>query len=300
MSAPNAEFIAQVAEVVRAERTAKVESLGRQATLWLAAVPLWTASAATAAGFPAPSVLDFVRRARDAGWCETRGSLRDQGVSELRFWMPDEHRRAILDLLIMRDGEERVVAEVKRIAERVPGQSKLTRKVGEDDIVLPGALRYWAGLLLAPEPDQALVEQARKAVEAQDLSGAQELVSAGAALAALLAGTLELAVDRARRLLSLGMRRRQDGAALERYLDRLELSDAVTRLLRSADQTRSADPWALHLRGVGGVGKTMLIRYLASGRYAADRDLPAIAIARVDFDHMSPDYPVRRPVQAPA
>ena len=42
----------------------------------------------------------------------------------------------------------------------------------------------------------------------------------------------------------------------------------------------------------------MLIRYLASGRYAAERDRPAIAIARVDFDHMSPDYPVRRPVSS--
>ena len=103
---------------------------------------------------------------------------------------------------------------------------------------------------------------------------------------------MELAVDRSRRLLSLGTRRRQDGRALQRYLDRPELSGAVDRLLRS--DTRQ---WALHLRGVGGVGKTMLIRYLASGRYAAKRDRPAIPIARVDFDHMSPDYPVRKPVQ---
>ena len=41
----------------------------------------------------------------------------------------------------------------------------------------------------------------------------------------------------------------------------------------------------------------MLIRYLASGRYAAERGLPPIPVARADFDHISPDYPVRRPVQ---
>jgi hypothetical protein len=299
MTAPSAEFAAQVEGAVQAERAARIESLGRDATLWLAAAPLWTLSAAKAAQFPAADILDFVKRARDAGWCQTRGSLRDEGAGELRFWMPNEVRRTVLGSMIRQRGGNPVIDDSLAVAFRVAGLSDETGSARRSHIDLPRALRDWAGLLwdgsgLLHEQDmaQALVDWTRGAVEDGDLSGAQDLVSAGEALAALLGGITELAVDRARRLLSLGTRRRQDGRALTRYLDRPELSGAVDRLLRP-----ETEQWALHLRGVGGVGKTMLIRYLASGRYAADRDRPAIPIARVDFDHMNPDYPVRKPVQ---
>jgi len=290
MTAPNAELAAQVAEAIQAERAARIDSLGPEATLWLAAVPLWTMSAATAASFPAPDILDFVKRARDLGWCETRGSLRGEGTGELLFWMPDEHRRAVLDVLRLRLRlERRLLSWAERIAKRV---AMLWLEASTVEATVPPALRDWAELVRSGAFDLALVDRTRLAVEAGNLSGAQDLVSAGEALAAMLGGAMELAVDRARRLLSLGTRRRQDGRALQRYLDRPELSGAVDRLLR-----RDTRQWALHLRGVGGVGKTMLIRYLASGRYAADGDRPAIPIARVDFDHMNPDYPVRKPVQ---
>ncbi len=56
-------------------------------------------------------------------------------------------------------------------------------------------------------------------------------------------------------------------------------------------------PWALHLLGPGGIGKTMLMRYLASDLFAEENAMPPFAVARVDFDHISPDYPVDRPVQ---
>ena len=44
-------------------------------------------------------------------------------------------------------------------------------------------------------------------------------------------------------------------------------------------------------------GKTMLIRYLASGRYAAEQGPARIPIARVDFDHIEPGLPGPPPVQ---
>jgi len=293
VSAPNAEFPALVAEAVQAERAAAMEDLGRDATLWLAAVPLWTRGAAEAARFPAPSVIEFVKRARDVGWCETRGSLRGQRAANLRFWMPNAVRRDVVDLLSRLEGAEPLVREATKIAELITSLGRATGTGDErDEIALPGTLLGWAGLMMAEAPDLALVDRVRQAVQARDLSGAQHLVAAGDALAALLAGTAELAADRARRLLNLGTRQRQDGRALEYYLDRPELSGAVTRLLQPGDAN-----WALHLRGAGGSGKTMLIRYLASGRYAAERGMAAIPIARADFDHMSPDYPVRRPVQ---
>ncbi|MBO0805910.1 MAG: ATP-binding protein, partial [Nocardiopsaceae bacterium] len=170
--------------------------------------------------------------------------------------------------------------------------ARILRIRPDSETAVPGALRAWAELAVEESPERSLVERVRDAVEARDLGRAQDLVAAGEALAVLIAGPMELAVDRARRLLSLGTRRARDDRDLERYLDRPELSGAVDRLLAP-----DSGSWALHLRGVGGVGKTMLVRYLASGRYAADRGLPPLGIARVDFDYMTPDYPARRPVE---
>lgn len=282
-------LIASAEAEVRAERELIAEELGHDAVLWLALVPLWTKSAAEEAGFPVASLIEFIHHARKVGWCETRGSLRDGGAPNLRFWMPDNLRRDVLESQRRRSRE--VATE---IASRIiHGGFQPQKSDPRDEPVIPGALQSWAGLLTSgAAADRQLVESVSQAVDMRDLGRAQELIAAGEALAALLTDTMALAVDRARRLLSLGRRRRMDAADLEHYLDRPELSGAVDRLL-----TRDTDQWALHLRGVGGVGKTMLIKYLASDRYAVDRKQDPIPVARVDFDYMSPDYPVRRPVQ---
>lgn len=52
-------------------------------------------------------------------------------------------------------------------------------------------------------------------------------------------------------------------------------------------------PWALHLVGVGGAGKTNIIRRLVH-HIAPSRGL---TVARVDFDYLSPHYPGRDPGQ---
>jgi hypothetical protein len=294
---------ALVEETLRGRRIATAQELGMTATLWLAAAPVWTRSAAEAAGFPVESVPDFVRRAGEAGWCETRGSARGQGSRELRFWMPDAVRREVIGAVISQVGYESAAELVTRIAIDLAPRVRLPGAL--PGIQSPGSLRAWtdlaghaspgerAGRLNVTSAADRLVEQARNAVEAGDIVLAQDLADAGEAVAAIFGGTAEQALSRARRLLALGLQRRQDERALSRYLDRPELSDAVGRLL----QPEPEHPWALHLRGVGGVGKTMLIRYLASGRYARDRGIAPIPVARADFDHLSPDYPVRRPVQ---
>jgi len=279
-----AELLARLDDAVRAERAAVLDRLGVRPALWLAVAPLWTRTIAEAAGFPVPSVGQFVGQARAAGWCESRGSLVDGVTSELRFWMPDEARRVVIDLLTGRESARWLLDEARDVA-RLIAEPAITGSA-------PDALRHWAELMLGPAPAAALVDRVQQAVEHDDLGDAQLLVAAGKALAPVLAGTAELASDRARRLLSLGMRRRQDRRALDRYLDRPELSGAVARLLEY-----ETPRWALHMRGAGGVGKTMLIRCLASGRYAADRDMADIPVARADFDYINPDYPVRKPVQ---
>jgi hypothetical protein len=302
MTAAPDELQALVEKALRDRRIATADELGATATLWLAAAPVWTRSAAEAVSFPVESVTDFVRRACEAGWCETRGSARGQGSRELRFWMPDAVRREVIGAVISRVGYESAAQEVTGIA--IDLAPRLMLRAQFPDVQSPGALRAWTdlvghvnagervGRLNVVSAATRLVEQAQQAVEAGDLALAQDLVEAGEALAAVFGGTAEQALSRARRLLALGLQRRQDDRTLERYLDRPELTDSITRLLQP-----QAPPWALHLRGVGGVGKTMLIRYLASGRYAREHGRPAIPIARADFDHISPDYPVRRPVQ---
>jgi hypothetical protein len=279
-----AELLARLAGAVRAERATVLDRLGVRPVLWLAVAPLWTRTIAEAAGFPVPSVGEFVGQARAAGWCESRGSLLGEVTGELRFWMPDEARRDVIDLLTARESARWLLDEARNVARLVAEPTTIESA--------PEALRHWAELMLDAAPSAALVNCVEQAVENDNLADAQYLVAAGKALALVLAGTAELAADRARRLLSLGTRRRQDRRALDRYLDRPELSGAIARLLE-----HETPNWALHLRGAGGVGKTMLIRCLASGRYATDRAMAAIPVARADFDYLSPDYPVRRPVQ---
>ncbi len=339
-AAPPEKLRAEVEAAIRGRMLATIDELGPEGVTWLAAAPLWTLGVAEAAGFPVRPVIDWVRRACAAGWCKARGSLLGNPPPDLLFWMPDEVRREVVDALRDRLGGDGVMEDYARAAQRVDGiaaRRTLQQTLGPEAELpgdeLPGALVAWAqltvttplvrppaardtdgrlrlppGLRTGTEAGELLIARTRQAVADRDLSLAQDLVAAGEAIAGVLAGSTEQALSRARRLLALGLRRRQDERALARYLDRPELSDAVARLLdgdppaEAAESAAGGAPtagpaWALHLRGVGGVGKTMLIRYLASGRYAADRGLPPIPVARADFDRINPDYPVRRPVQ---
>ena len=103
MSAPN-DLRARVEEALRDRRIATADELGATAALWLAATPVWTRSTAEAARFPVDSVTNFVQRASEVGWCETRGSPRGRGTRELRFWMPDAVRREVIGALTSRAG----------------------------------------------------------------------------------------------------------------------------------------------------------------------------------------------------
>ena len=296
-TAPDSARVAATEAAIRDRRAAIIDELGAEAVLWLAAPPLWTAAVAEATQFPGRPLLEFVRRACDAGWCQVRGTLHAPSP-DLRFWMADEIRREVLDVLRDSRGAQELRREAQRIAARVAAASgKIIPALPEDVLaedVLPAPLQAWTELMGSGDRGDSarlLLGLTAQAVAERDLGRAQDLVAAGEAVAAVTAGTAEQALGRARRMLALGMRRRQDERAIGEYLNRPELSDAVDRLL---DQESD---WALHLRGPGGVGKTMLIRYIASGRYAEKKELPLFPVARVDFDYIKPDYPVRRPVQ---
>ena len=330
----------EVTTAIRDRVLATADELGPEAVLWLAAPPLWTLGIAEAAGFPASPLIDFVRRACDAGWCKARGPLAGDAPPDLVFWMPGEARRVAMDELRHRGGAAWITERLRRAAisvAQVTGGLTVLSAHGPpaappwDEV--PGALAAWAELMdassqrypavpgsaspgsaspgsasagapyqspradiqAAADVSRLLFEWTQEAVASGHLGRAQDLVAAGEAIAGVLAGPVEQVLDQARRMVALGLRRRQDERGLGRYLDRPELSGAAARLL-DRDGARDGQ-WALHLRGAGGVGKTMLIRYLASGRYAADRGRPPFPVVRADFDYISPDYPVRRPVQ---
>ena len=80
---------------------------------------------------------------------------------------------------------------------------------------------------------------------------------------------------------------------LHDYLPRPALFEAYRALLTGPD-----DAWAMHYLGGGGVGKTMLMRALTSGtaeHMPPGFEVPQTVTARIDFDHINPDYPARRP-----
>jgi hypothetical protein len=106
-------------------------------------------------------------------------------------------------------------------------------------------------------------------------------------LAELLGGALVLALARAQRRLELFHRQARDERFLGSYYARPELEAAFKELVESTDDRA----WALHYAGAGGVGKTMVLRWIKS-RYALDHP---VTTARVDFDHLNPEYPSRAP-----
>ncbi len=105
--------------------------------LWLASPPLWTRGAAEAAGVPVPSVVAFARRARDAGWCKTRGPLLDDGPADLEFWMPDEVRREVVNLIRDRIGHGQLLTDVALIAVSVFSAAALLPEGGLPQGLLP-------------------------------------------------------------------------------------------------------------------------------------------------------------------
>ncbi|MEU8242652.1 ATP-binding protein [Actinoplanes missouriensis] len=254
--------------------------LGEEPALWLALPPSWTTGTAELARFPAP-VLPFVRDAAQASLIE----VNDSGAGDVTFWLRDR------DTLLNRCLDHFGPAHVQEVAATIAGRVLDAEHDGHD---IGAAVHDWASLVLTGHghiPGDALLSRVRDAVAAGDLARAMTALATAEALGPL-APHLASAVVRARRLVHVGYRRRHDIRALDAFLTRDEQITAIRDLVAGDPQS-----WALHLIGMGGVGKTMLIRYLSCGLFARDQRMPVFPVARVDFDHLSPAYPMRRPVQ---
>ena len=160
---------------------------------------------------------------------------------------------------------------------------------------LPALTRRWLDLIYSEsgQSGPVLFRDIAKLVASDELAEAAALADAAAVLAPVPGGSYPAAVTRGRRLLQAGYRRRRDREALA---DFVRPDEQVTQLVDLVT-SKPGQPWAVHLLGPGGIGKTMLLRYLASDLFAQENEVSPFTVARIDFDHISPDYPVDRPVQ---
>lgn len=271
----------------RIERLAS--ELGTEGLAWLAVAPIWTERVAQAASFPTGTLplAAWLQRAENAALAECESARRADPELGREFWIAESDRSPVLGFLklphVLGDqGLRRVTAEVaRRLQSTTSGPT------------LPVALAGWASLAAEAEQPAAAAQRLERAVEQltqdQRLGEAKAAVTAGDALARILGGShLGNAVDLGNRRLELAYRQSGDERHLRRYFSREAQERAFDALL---DERSPA--WALHYLGMGGIGKTMLLRRITS-QIAPQRGL---AVSRIDFDQLSPDYPVRRPGQ---
>lgn len=282
-------------EVMRQEAEAEVRKTRRVvlddlcgACFELSLLPAWT-----------PRLLQRLNYSADPAWLE---ALVDQGFcfkkAARRVWrqatpavpeyavyeVTEQWRTWVLDMVVF--DEHHHLATLQNHISRLA--TAIQPLVAEDPSAVPEATRYWA--LLAWQTDVAGFQQTLQAHVDDALADNQNhramaFVTCARRLLPYLEPRAALVVEGAARRLEVTRRRQADADKLRHYLVRESQVDAFYAVL---DDPKT---WALHYLGMGGMGKTMLLRYLLSERRPG-RDYIA---ARIDFDFLDPDYPSRSP-----
>jgi len=282
MKLSKADLRREIEQLEHEDQQAQVKELGIEGLAWLALVPAWTEALASASGFPAGTwgLSRFLDEAEARGLCE-RGDFEYKG----EFWIRRGERQPTLSMLKARNGLDFLRQQSFQAAQKI-------RKTSSS-IPVPSPVRRWAELAgqMESSPSQAadwLDQVVFDLLDAGRSGEALGWMDTAAPLAALFGGKLDLSVRLAKRRLELAYRRRQDERHIQGFLRREEQIAAFDHLLENRDGV-----WALHYLGVGGVGKTMLLRYITA-RLAPERKLPT---GRIDFDYISADYPAGLPGQ---
>lgn len=250
---------------------------GADLLLWLAIAPVWPERVASRCSFPADlAVIGPALQA--AGLAQSAAVAGPDGEDDTHWWMPAAARRDTLTELRRRRG-----GDLHRIA------ADIAVRLLAHGAEMPAVLARWAALASSAwQADRTLMQEVSGLVMRGDTGEALSWILAARFLAGALGGSLETGVALAERQIELAYRRDHDQQLLRSFVAREDQIGWVDELLAAPD-----DRWALHLLGVGGAGKTMLLRHVTA-RLAAERGVVAV---RIDFDHLSPDYPLRKPGQ---
>lgn len=277
-------------EALRAEfERERLAAFDPMVLLALAAFPEWTDSLATTvwstAGGEAAALAALLERLETAGLAERREVLSDDGQVHTAFWLPASKRADVGQFLQRLWSLEETFERISDLADALPD---------DEDQATP-AINQWLRVAryYAHSPSGAgLIEEVENLLLMSRSTEALCLVAAAQTLGDVLGEPLLSAARRAHWRIDRGYRETMDTRSLVHYLARSETEYALLDLIAAKHKR-----WALHLLGDGGVGKTMTIRDLASGQFARRHGLTPFPVARIDFDHLDPRYPDRRPAE---
>jgi len=209
--------------------------------------------------------------------------------SSRRFCVTDAVKSDIIEYLRERNGPAFLPKSVVAAGKGILAACK------KEALDIAPATSQWASIAnqcaSVPAAAAFVAAKIRTAVSTGNTGEALEILNIATPLAQIVGAELEPTVVIGRHQIQLAFRRAADERHLLRYLRRQDQDDAFNDLIAEPDGQDTH--WALHYLGMGGVGKTMLLRHImARLAVKAGSTLP---IARVDFDHISPDYPVRKP-----
>ncbi|HEU4796400.1 MAG TPA: hypothetical protein VFT02_12260, partial [Pyrinomonadaceae bacterium] len=292
------DFNRRLREHVELEAERRFTELPQRTLTWLALAPAWPLRLAQQ-GFPTSDgslgtgdeVTNIMSKAVKAHFSESSEVSEMQGGK--LFWMNESQRSLVIDRVVQTNdnGLNYVRDELNHAGETV-------WRAAQEGMLLSQPLMRWCELATSVNNDEQMVgligskvdEALTEAKNSEQTAAPEALrwIEAAEPFAKLFKGPLEVAVTRARRKLELFHRRAYDERFLDNYYVRSAQEDAFRKLIDGPD-----DLWALHYVGLGGTGKTMLMRHI--GSQLAPLPEYNLAVARVDFDHLNPDYPSVRP-----
>jgi hypothetical protein len=253
-----------------ASRRSAIDHVGIDVLVELALAPTWTVDVVEASGLVSADALDTLVAA----------GLMTHNAG--RYVVPEKQAR---DLLSSGGSQDSTVVEhLSRVG---AGITKAQQANAEVPAVLSRFARLTDGVTSAGEVATRLIDLVDAAVKKADVSDAVNWIQAAARLELGLGRELVGARLRAGRLVA--QKRRDDELQdfSSRYFARPHYEEPLQSLKEGSSQF-----WARHLRGDGGTGKTMLVRWLEAG---FPSDGSAGSVARIDFDYLHPNYPGTEP-----
>jgi hypothetical protein len=288
---------------VRSRWQRRLASFPERTLLWMALIPFCTVALAEACAFQVDEESENVQalfgRLFEEGLCEFKQASPNLIIEDEKvrlqptadtgndyFSLTEAVRADLLQRIQLgaAQGAAKLLHETKFL-----GQAVLDAK--QRGVPVPPVLARWADLASAASSTAAVTRrfshEIEKLLTADQLNEVLRWIEAARPLVEVLEGDLAAAVEQASHRMELHHRRSYDEQYLTHFLEREEQIAAFNKLL----DKKNKSAWALHFVGPGGIGKTMLMRYITA-RLVKER---GGSVARVDFDYLNPGYPSRAP-----